>query len=294
MTATLVAALEYAVRGWPVFPLSAPKNSPAIPSAHPKGDPQRGVCRGECGREGHGFHDATLEAEQIETWWAKWPTANVGCPTGVAFDVLDIDHQDYTVGVTDLPDCETNGGPVVRSGGGKWHLYFAPTGLGRRIRFSEHCDWLGTNGYVVMPPSTHKSGGTYTVFASLDLPLTAPPAALLAAATPRKSVISPTSSGRRDRGGTTTILDPSPVRRWSALSLIGRMAVAPSGERNSILFWCACRIGNDVHDGKATSTEGLAALDDLRTTARGTGLDDDEIDLTIESGFSKGLRGERA
>ena len=151
----LDAALGYAGRGWPVFPLRAPKNAPY---------------------ETGGFHTASTDTDTITAWWSRWPDANIGCPTGIGFDVLDVDHEDFETGVADLPDCITDGGPVVRSGGGKWHIYFAPTGLKRRIRFAEHCDWLGTNGYVVMPPSTHKSGGTYTVFASLDLPLAAPPA----------------------------------------------------------------------------------------------------------------------
>ena len=47
--------------GWPCFPLRAGTKIPAIPSAHPVGDPKRGICKGECGNPGHGVLDATTK-----------------------------------------------------------------------------------------------------------------------------------------------------------------------------------------------------------------------------------------
>ena len=55
-------ALRYAALGLPSFPLAPGRKEPAIPAAHPAGDP---VCRGECGRLGHGFHDATTNPAVI-------------------------------------------------------------------------------------------------------------------------------------------------------------------------------------------------------------------------------------
>jgi hypothetical protein len=81
--APLDYAVVYAEQGWPVFPLRPPANTPYTE---------------------HGFHDATTDGEQIRAWWAEHPTANVGIRTGIAFDVLDIDHDDYCQGVADLPN----------------------------------------------------------------------------------------------------------------------------------------------------------------------------------------------
>lgn len=296
MTASMLDhALEYAGRGWPVFPLAGPKNGPIIPSRHPVGDPLRGKCQGACGDDGHGFHDATTDPERIRQWWTRWPRANIGAATGVVFDVLDVDHQDYAEGVADLPDAVTEGGPVARSGGGKWHLYFLPSGRRRSIRFSQHCDYLGIGGYVVLPPATHRSGGTYSWFTPDPLPFTPAPAALLEAVDTR--------CGRELQNRSSAGMQPLPIvldrprrargRGWSVDPIIDVMKAATSGERNKVLFWCAARIGNAVHDREITSTAAGGHLDTLHAAAAETGLSAHEIARTIESGYPKGCSGER-
>ena len=53
-TELVEAAVFYAtVRRWRVLPLSPTSKLPCIPSAHREGDPLRGRCKGECGRDGH-------------------------------------------------------------------------------------------------------------------------------------------------------------------------------------------------------------------------------------------------
>ena len=61
-------------------------------------------------------------------------------------------------------------GPLVRTGGGGWHYYLAPTGLGNAHPADlEHVDWRGRGGYVVAPPSRHASGHPYQWVAGRDL-----------------------------------------------------------------------------------------------------------------------------
>ena len=72
----LAAALEFAGDGKPVFPLHTAKEG-------------RCTCgKADCDKPGkhprteHGFKDATTNESKIREWWAKWPSANIGHPTG--------------------------------------------------------------------------------------------------------------------------------------------------------------------------------------------------------------------
>jgi Bifunctional DNA primase/polymerase, N-terminal len=61
-------------------------------------------------------------------------------------------------------------GPLVRTGGGGWHYYLAPTGLGNaHFRGLEQVDWRGRGGYVIAPPSRHASGQAYQWAPGRDL-----------------------------------------------------------------------------------------------------------------------------
>ena len=260
-------ALHYARANWPVFPCKPTTGKPLTK---------------------HGFHDATTDADQIARWWTRHPDAAIGVPTGIAFDVLDIDHNDFAEGVADLPECTTEGGPIVRSGGGNWHLYFKPTGLGRRIRFSKHCDWLGTDGYVIVPPSGHKSGGTYEWFTAGGIDLTDAPAELVEAVmADRKPKASQTPYVAVSRPLAT------PAGSWSASGLIARVATATEGQRNSLLNWAAHTVGGDLHLGKTNTADAIAALGQLAIAAERAGLSRSEVDRTIESGFAAGFAGKK-
>jgi len=74
MTEMIDAALNYASLGLPVFPCNCTDKSPLT---------------------GHGFYDATTDANQIKAWWLQFPDAMIGMPTGPAsgIDVLDLDPR---------------------------------------------------------------------------------------------------------------------------------------------------------------------------------------------------------
>lgn len=131
----LEAALAYAALGWPVFPLRANEKRPATRN---------------------GFKNATTDPDRIRAWWMRHPDHNIGLPTGLAFDVIDIDPPagalSYTALLADdlIPD--THGQAATASGG--LHLYVEPTGDGNRAGIQPGIDYRGLGGYVVAPPST--------------------------------------------------------------------------------------------------------------------------------------------
>jgi hypothetical protein len=279
----LNAAVYCASRGWPIFPIHTPI------------DGGRCSCGKDCGKQcgkhprtAHGLDDASIDLDQIREWWARWPSANIAVRTGVICDMFDIDNDDQLDGTADMPVIHLPGGPVVRTGQG-WHYYFAPTGLGNRTRFTEHCDWRGQGGYSILPPSLHRSGRRYEWFTPTTVPLNPPPAELLELLTIEPS--SPTPSQRPACAAIKVDKDRFTRGRWTASGLIGRLAIAADGTRNDTLVWAANKIGLDYFQRKATKAEVDRALDQLHDVAVRCGLTDRETAATIKSGFLKGAVG---
>lgn len=127
------AALYYAKHDLPVFPLLPNSKAPATRQ---------------------GFKDATTDLAQITRWFAVRPEPNVGVPTGVLFDVVDIDgwqgHLSITASGVTFPDLL---GRVRTIKHGGWHHLVPTTGQGNRAGMLPGVDYRGVGGYVVAPPS---------------------------------------------------------------------------------------------------------------------------------------------
>ena len=91
----------------------------------------------------HGFKDASNNSEQIKAWWAQYPDAMIGVPTGAAsgFWVLDVDaakEGETADGYASLLALLTKYGPLPptrthsTAGGGTHYLFRYPKD-GRRI-----------------------------------------------------------------------------------------------------------------------------------------------------------------
>ena len=187
-TSALEAALAYARRGWPVFPLHAvdaegrctcAKAGCPSPGKHP--------------RTRRGLHDATTEEGQLRAWWAGWPEANVAIVTGRVSDLLVLDIDPRHDGEESLQKLQELCGGVLPvtveslTGGGGRHLFFQHPD--QEIRCAVEVgglagiDLRADRGYVVAPPSVHASGRRYEWEASSnpdDVPLAMLPAELLA------------------------------------------------------------------------------------------------------------------
>lgn len=271
----LAAALRYAEAGLPVLPLHTPL-------------PRAGCSCGGCDRPGkhprlpHGLTGASTDARLIEAWWRRWPGANIGLRTGEVADVCDIDSTAGLRELVRLAGARVLAGPLVRTGSGGWHVWFAPTGVGNRVRVLPDVDWRGVGGYVVAPPSRHASGARYRWLRGLagGVP-PCPPALreLLTRPVPAVPAV-PVVVRFGDRYARAALAKESE-----------RVAEAVVGERNDRLNRAAFALGRLVAGGLLTERE---VTDALAWAAREAGLGRAETHRTIRSGLAAGRRRPRA
>jgi Bifunctional DNA primase/polymerase, N-terminal len=257
-------AVGYAVRGIPVLPLHYPV--PHRSGLQPVGGDQQPAvgsgcsCRDpRCGQVGkhpmgslvaHGVRDATCNRARVLAWWTRHPQANIGLATGYTFDVLDVDGPTGAQTIRTL--AATHGlessGPLVRTGGGGWHFYLAPTGLGNvQPRGLAQVDWRGRGGYVVAPPSRHPSGQTYQWAPGRDLDT--PPGQVPTVLWER---LQPHHRQRPPGPAPLPAVAHGPGDRYARVALaeeLARVAAAPIGQRNRQLWESTRNLYNLVATG---------------------------------------------
>lgn len=175
---TAHTAVWYASHGWPVFPLRHHAKIPAIPAAHELGSRERAECKGECGRLGHGLHDATASTGRAQEIFTKYDMSNIGIATGHLMDVIDIDpegHEEVARRAQEDPAAlaVTLLGIALTPRGG-YHLWVPVTGRGNTANAWPGVDYRGKGGYVVAPPSYIDDGKAQGVYRWLLRPMLPP------------------------------------------------------------------------------------------------------------------------
>jgi hypothetical protein len=291
MTRLLEAALSYAARGIPVYPVHWPRPTPSRASlvcSCPRGPGCDRPAKHPLVR--HGVKEATTDPDRIGRWWRRWPQANVGLATGICFDVLDIDGPDGLAALHELQEAAglRLPGPLVATGGGGWHHWFTPTGLGNRPpRDLAHVDWRGRGGCVLAPPSRHISGRPYRWLVDLDkAPLAEVPAALRQLLDPDGPLTNPAGPGDPTR---PPALGHPYGRRVLAdeLAALGR---ATPGQRNRTLNRTAFKVYRYVAGGVLDERDVTLAF---TTVARAIGLSAAETARTLASSRTAGLANPR-
>jgi hypothetical protein len=185
---------------------------------------------------------ATTDPAVAGEWWRRWPDANLGLATGRRFDVLDLDGRQGVEALRAILSIQPweHPGPVARTGGGGWHLLYAPAGLGNRVGLLAGVDWRGRGGLVVAPPSQHASGHRYAWVRPLTATLPEVPDGLrrlLAPAPAQRTTLppAPTTTGRSGGYGRAAL-----ARERAAV------ATAPVGRRNHTLNRAAFNLGQLV------------------------------------------------
>jgi hypothetical protein len=186
----LVGAMEWAVRGFPVFRLAPGDKVPLAGS--------------------RGLLDATLDLATIERLWTEMPDANIGVRMDghLAVD-LDTDNPGHRDTLRLWFDNGWPLPPTLTQLTGRHHgrrgfhlIYKAPEG----VRFDPH-PWpgvdikVGTSGYVVGAPSRHPSGVNYELVWNPPLaepPIAEAPAWLVEHARKRDTTSPPATGTKRE------------------------------------------------------------------------------------------------
>ena len=145
------AALEYAAKGFPVFPL-------IVGGKRPLGSHAPNGCK-----------DATTDEDQICEWWEAEPDANIGIATD-KMCVVDIDGADHPW-LSDGSRLEALSiAPASQTPRGGRHYLFRQNGESLRNtagKLADHVDTRADGGYIVAAPSV-VDGKPYQWLSELD------------------------------------------------------------------------------------------------------------------------------
>jgi len=165
---TISQALAYSARGWSVFPVYGID-----------GETLRCLCgQHECTDSGKhpmisgGVLSASNDPAVLREWFGseRGSLANIGLATGTTsgVTVLDIDIGEGKVGQETWANLHAaHGEPVTlmaQTGGGGFHVFFQYDShlKSKNNAFGPNVDCKNDGGYVVIAPSRHRSGATYT------------------------------------------------------------------------------------------------------------------------------------
>lgn len=136
--ALLNAALWYASEmQWPVFPCVPGEKRPAT---------------------AHGFKDASTNLDQIRDWWTEHPNRNIGLPTGIHFDVIDVDGPEGLLAFGPFLDSDQFDILALALTPRGRHYLVPPAGERNKTNLLPQVDYRGEGGYIVAPPSLTPSG----------------------------------------------------------------------------------------------------------------------------------------
>jgi len=225
MNNMLSEALDYAARGWYVFPCrekpgtSYEKNGETITPT----EKQPYVAGG--------LHSATIDVDQIREWWGKWENALIGVNAGQSgLFVIDIDKK-HVNGLDTFTAWNINDSAGLHSitPSGGMHIVF--TGSGKSSTNGKTgVDTRGEGGYFIAPPSRILEGeyvGEYKRFDDWGKEPGIIPDGLM-------SKLFPDRTTEYVRGNTSQILGNK--KQLSRATLTFLIEGAISGERNTTLF----------------------------------------------------------
>jgi Bifunctional DNA primase/polymerase, N-terminal len=290
------AALAYAQRGWPVFPIASV-------------DRRTGQCACQDGVdcEQIGKHPlvrwgdrASTDEDQIRDWWRWKPLANIGVATGQRSGLVVVDLDRHHDGLCTREELAERGlifPPTVaaRTRSLGWHFFYT-TPPDRRVLNTEGelagvgktpgIDVRGDGGYIIMTPSIRPAPGPVGAGPRLrryqwaDRPTRLAPAPEWVTV-PRRAP-EPVHAGVPS----TRARLPSAGRNLSARAQaafdaeIRRVQHAGEGHRNAALFHAAANLFEIVNSGYLSEER---VRGELTAASRTAGLGEREIRQTLDA-----------
>lgn len=223
----LAAALSYADRNWPVFPLHNPNGQGGCSC-------RKNDCQsiGKHPRTKNGFKEATTNSSAIKRWWKRWPDANVGIVTGETSGLMILDVDPRSDGDDSLFELEQQHGKLpdtveALTGGGGRHILFAypKEPVKSKVGIAPGLDVKAVGGYIVAPPSLHASGKPY------EWEVNSHPDDVALASCPKWLIDKLKEPEHKDSNPSENKVDPAAI-----------LAGVPEGQRDNRLFQYACRL----------------------------------------------------
>lgn len=307
----IAAALDYAARGWPVFPCSPKTKQPLLGNDRDaKGEKIKGT---------GGLKKASTDEAQIRAWWARWPDALIGVRTGFgrAF-VIDFDpRKDEASGeewtlerlkgeLEAQMGCALPDSLVSRTQSGGVHVWLlwpddGGPPIGNRGNLPLHVDVRGDGGYVIAPPSVMASGNRYAWLR--ERPIAEAPAALIEILrTPGKannakkdakpSAERPATEAQGRRYAPTDDPREQVQRKWAVTAMAAQLddlTRAREGNRGESLNRTAFTLGQLVGAGVLQRSIAVAGLEQAAADNGLAAKDGAErVRDTIERGLAAG------
>lgn len=233
------AALSYAEQGWAIFPC----HSITLEGRCTCGKMQCDAA-GKHPRTLNGVKDATTDPDKIHRWFEMFPESNIGLACGEVSNVFAVDIDAKSGGFSSIEDYEAirPDGPLpatltsISGSGGRHLIYRMPHGMRipNRIGWIPGVDIRGDNGYIIVPPSRHVSGGKYRWLNETTVSLA--PSDLV------NGVQVASTGSRGDLPETSQLLQG-----------------VSEGKRDDIIFRAACRWRRQLKDKSAVTTLVLEA-----------------------------------
>jgi hypothetical protein len=176
----------------------------------------------------NGFKAASTDDRQIRRWWGLRPDALIGTPTGIKFDVLDIDTAKHPEALEWLEKANLPTTRIHRTRSGGLHYLFQP-----------NRDLTNTVSKLAVGVDTRVKGGYVIWWPASGFPVQNED---LLAAWP-EHLLEKLKPVARTAYANNICWRPSPRFDFAQIKgAVGFAASAPEGMRDRSTFWAACRL----------------------------------------------------